>query len=168
MMGQVGGKEAFEDGQRDLEFLAGVAITTKAVERVSEAIGKQIEKQNQKEQKQIFSGKVVPFPGQSVIPVLYIAIDGTGVPMVKRETKGRKGKDKTGQAKTPEAKLGCVFTQTTIDAEGYAVRDEGSTTYVGAIETAENFGKRIYAEAVRRGMARAQKVVVLGDGAKYN
>ena len=161
MMGQVGGKEAFEDGQRDLEFLAGVPVTTKAVERVSEAIGKQIEKQNQREQKQIFSGKVVPFPSQSVIPVLYIAIDGTGVPVVKRETKGRKGKDKTGQAKTREAKLGCVFTQTTVDAEGYAVRDEGSTTYVGAIETAEEFGKRIYAEAVRRGMARAQKVVVL-------
>jgi hypothetical protein len=168
MMGQVGGKEAFEDGRRDLEFLAGVQVTTKAVERVSEAIGKQIEQQHQREQKQIFSGKVVPFPSQSVIPVLYIAIDGTGVPVVKRETEGRKGKDKTGQAKTREAKLGCVFTQTTVDEEGYAVRDEGSTTYVGAIEKAEDFGKRIYAEAVRRGMARAQKVVVLGDGAKYN
>ena len=168
MMGQVGGKEVFEDGRMDLEVLAGVQVTTKSVERVSELIGQQIEKQNQREQKQIFSGKVVPFVGKATIPVLYIAIDGTGVPVVKRETEGRKGKDKTGKAKTREAKLGCVFTQTTVDEEGYAVRDEGSTTYVGAIEKAEEFGKRIYTEAVRRAMAQAQKVVFLGDGAKYN
>ncbi len=58
MMGQVGGKEAFQDGQKDLEVLAGVLGTTKAVERVAEATGEQIEQQNQREQKQILSGKV--------------------------------------------------------------------------------------------------------------
>ena len=167
MMGQVGGKEAFEDGQKDLEVLAGVRVTIKAVERVSESIGKQIEQQNQREQKQIMSGNVVPFSSKGVIPKMYIEIDGTGVPVVKRETEGRKGKDETGQAKTREAKLGCVFTQTTVDAEGYAVRDEESTTYVGAIETSELFGNRIYTEAVGRGMARAQQVSVLGDGGKW-
>lgn len=165
MMGQVGGKEAFEDGQKDLEFLAGVLVTAKAVERVSEATGKQIEQQNQREQNQIMSGRVVPFPGTGTIPKMYIAIDGTGVPVVKRETEGRKGKN--GDAKTREAKLGCVFTQTTVDEAGYPVRDEDSTTYVGAIEKAEPFGRRIYAEAVRRGITRAEKVIVLGDGAKW-
>jgi hypothetical protein len=167
MMGQVGGKEAFADGRKDLELLAGVLVTTKAVERVSEEIGEQIEQQNQSERAQIMSGKVVPFLGKVTIPNLYVAIDGSGVPVVRRETEGRKGKDETGQAKTREAKLGCVFLQTTVDEEGYAVRDEGSTTYVGAIETAECFGGRIYAEAVRRGMPRAKKVIVLGDGAKW-
>jgi len=34
MMGQVGGKEPFEEGRRDLENLAGVWVKTKAVERV--------------------------------------------------------------------------------------------------------------------------------------
>jgi hypothetical protein len=167
MMGQVGGKEAFDDGRKDLEALAGIAITTKAVERVSEAVGEQIEKRSQKEREQIISGKVIPFVGKAEIPMLYVAIDGSGVPVVARETEGRKGKDEAGQAKTREAKLGCVFTQTTVDGEGYAVRDEGSTTYVGAIETAEDFGCRIYAEAIRRGLARSLKVIVLGDGAKW-
>ena len=167
MMGQVGGKEAFDDGRKDLEILAGVMVTTKAVERISEATGKRIEQQNQREQKHALSGKVVPFISKVAISNLYIAIDGTGVPVVKRETEGRKGKDKTGQAKTREAKLGCVFTQTTVDAEGYAVRDEDSTTYVGAIEKAEECGNRIYAEAVRRGIAQAQKIIFLGDGAKW-
>jgi hypothetical protein len=167
MMGQVGGKEAFADGRKDLEVLAGVLVTTKAVERVSEIIGEQIEQQNQREQRQILSGKVVPFIGKVRIPKMYVAIDGSGVPVVRRETEGRKGKDETGKAKTREAKLGCVFTQTTVNEKGYAVRDDDSTTYVGAIETAELFGGRIYAEAVRRGMARAEKVIILGDGAKW-
>lgn len=167
MMGQVGGKEAFNDGRKDLEVLADVVVTTKAVERVSETIGEQIEQQNQKEQQQIMSGKLAPFFSNGRIPKIYVAIDGSGVPVVARETEGRQGKDETGKAKTREAKLGCVFTQTTVDEKGYAVRDVDSTTYVGAIETADYFGRRVYAEAVKRGLARAEKVTVLGDGAKW-
>ena len=167
MMGQVGGKEAFGDGRKDLEVLAGVEVTTKAVERVSEAVGQQIEEQSRREREQTLAGKVVPFVGKAEVVKLYVAIDGSGVPVVARETEGREGKDETGRAKTREAKLGCVFTQTTVDAKGYPVRDEGSTTYAGAIEIAEVFGRRIYAEAVRRGLGRANKVIVLGDGAKW-
>ncbi len=95
-------------------------------------------------------------------------MDGTGVPVVPHETEGRKGKHETGKAKTREAKLGCVFTRTTVDDQGRALRDPGSTSYVGVIETAEQFGPRIYAEAVRRGLKRAKRVVVLGDGAPWS
>jgi hypothetical protein len=66
-----------------------------------------------------------------------------------------------------EVKLGCVFTQTGWDQEGYAIRDAASTTYSGAIETAEEFGKRIYLEAWNRGWSRAQKKIVMGDGAEW-
>ena len=62
---------------------------------------------------------------------------------------------------------GCVFTQTTWDEEGFALRDPDSTTYTGAIETAEEFGKRIYREALTRGWNRAKKKVVIGDGAEW-
>jgi hypothetical protein len=166
MIGQVGGKEAFAEGREDLEVLAGLQLNTKAIERVSEALGLEIEQQNQQEQKQILAGKVVCFRGPQ-IPKLYVAIDGSGVPVVARETEGRKGKDPTGRAKTREAKLGCVFTQTKVDEEGYAVRDEDSTTYVGAIEEAACFGHRIYAEAIRRGLLHAERVILLGDGAHW-
>ena len=44
------------------------------------------------------------------------------------------------QAKTREAKLGCVFTQTGVDDKGRPVRDDMSTSYTGSIETAEIFG----------------------------
>ena len=87
--------------------------------------------------------------------------------MTPEELRGRRGKQADGSAKTREAKLGCVFTQTTTDAKGFPVRDPRSTSFVGAIESAENFGWRIYGEAVRRGLTQAQQAVVLGDGAEW-
>lgn len=164
LMGRVGGKEPFDEGRRDLEDLAGVVVKTKEVERVAEAIGEAIETMARGEREAALLGKIVPL--QSV-PTLYIAIDGTGVPMVPHETEGRPGKDGARQAKTREAKLGCVFTQTSLDPQGRPVRDEASTSYVGAIEPAEGFGRRIYAEAHRRGLHRAGRVIVLGDGAPW-
>jgi len=86
---------------------------------------------------------------------------------VKKETEGRKGKTEGQPAHTREAKLGCVFTQTGWDEEGYPIRDPDSTTYTGAIETAEEFGKRLYLEAWKRGWSRAEKKVVMGDGAEW-
>jgi hypothetical protein len=165
MMGRVGAKQPFAQGRADLEELAGVVVKTKQVERVSAQLGVQFEALCQHEREAILSDKVVPL--LPAVPILYIAMDGTGVPVVPRETEGRRGKDATGKAKTREAKIGCVFTQTKLDEQGYPIRDEGSTTYVGAIESAEVFGSRIYAEAVRRGLRQAQKVVVLGDGGPW-
>ena len=88
--------------------------------------------------------------------------------MVPWETEGRKGKQPDGSSRTREAKLGCVFTQTTVNEDGYPVRDEASTSFVGAIETSEQFGQRIYAEALRRGLEGAQRTVIIADGARYN
>lgn len=101
------------------------------------------------------------------IPILYIQIDGTGVPVTVAEAQGRQGKEPGQPAKTREAKLGCVFTQTGTDEEGRPVRDEDSTSYVGAIETAEEFGLRIYTEGWRRGWDRADLKAFMGDGAVW-
>ncbi len=87
--------------------------------------------------------------------------------MVKAETEGRVGKVEGQPAHTREVKLGCAFTQTTTDQDDRPVRDEESTSYVAAIEPAEQFGLRIYDEAWRRGWSRAQKKVVIGDGAVW-
>lgn len=165
MIGHVGGKEAFEQGHVDLEILAGITVQTKQVERVAEEIGGRVEAVAQADRALALSGKVVPL--NQPVAKFYIAIDGTGVPVVPAETEGRAGKDETGKAKTREAKLGCVFTQSKVDAKNFPIRDAASTSYVGAIETAEVFGPRIYAEALRRGLRQAQKVIVLGDGAPW-
>jgi hypothetical protein len=164
MMGHVGGKDAFNGGRQDLEELAGVVVKTKEVERISEAIGEQVANFFERERELILAGKVAPI---ETAGKMYIAIDGTGIPMVTCEVEGRKGKDRSGKARTREAKLGCVFTQTRLDEKGYAVRDEDSTSYVAAIEDAKAFGWRIYAEGLRRGLDRAKKVIVIGDGAPW-
>jgi hypothetical protein len=162
LMARVGAQEPFDAGRQDLAELAGVQVHTKEVERISEQCGQQIEQAAGTERVAWRVGKVVPLKAESV---LYIAIDGTGVPVVPRELEGREGKQ--GKPKTREAKLACVFTQTTVDADGYAVRDPGSTSYVGAIETVDAFSPRAKAEAVRRGLQQATRVVVLGDGAPW-
>ena len=155
MIGLVGGKEPFNEARTDLEELAGVCVSTKAVERASEAIGEDIEASEKPDRELLVSGKIVALESKKrSVARMYIAMDGTGVPVLPIETVGRRGKGETGEAKTREARLGCVFTQTAIDGSGEPVRDEDSTTYVGAIEPAEQFGPRIYAEAVQRGVAK--------------
>ena len=44
--------------------------------------------------------------------------------MRPEELRGRKGRKQDGSARTREAKLGCVFTQTDLDAQGNPLRDE--------------------------------------------
>ena len=94
-------------------------------------------------------------------------MDGVQVPVVPAETEGRTGRTDGQRARTRECKLGCVFTQSTVDHEGRPIRDDDTTTYVGAIETAEEFGFRIYTEAWCRGWEWAKLKVVLGDGAVW-
>jgi hypothetical protein len=167
MQALVGQEEApFDHGREQLKLLADLEVTTKAVERASEAIGADIAYRAQQEIQRAVQLDLPIVVGEPV-PILYVQMDGTGVPVVKKETEGRKGKMDGQPAHTREAKLGCVFTQTTWDHEGYAIRDLDSTTYTGAIENAEQFGKRLYVEAWKRGWSRAEKKVVIGDGAEW-
>lgn len=98
---------------------------------------------------------------------LYIGYDGTGTPMRKECLVGRSGRDPEAGPKTREMRLGCVFTQTAVDAEGRPVRDADSTTYVAGLLPVDRFGPLIKAEARRRGYATARRVVILSDGAKW-
>lgn len=166
MMAAVGSESSFEQGRDQLALLAGIEVPAKAVERHAEAIGADIEAGTQSE---IRRAKQLDLPAVagSAVPLLYIEMDGTGVPTVKVETQARAGKVAGQPAHTREAKLGCVFTQTGSDPAGRPLRDPQSTSYVGAIETAEEFGLRLYSEAWRRGWSRAQKKVVIGDGAPW-
>ena len=110
----------------------GLDLTTKSVERTAEDIGADIAgKEQLSSGRSHATGSADRRVGEP-IPVLYIEMDGTGVPVVKAETEGRQGKIAGQPAHTREAKLGCIFTQTTYDEEGYAIRDPDSTTYVGS------------------------------------
>lgn len=165
LMARSGARDSFARAEEDLLEYSGIRVGVKDVERVAEAIGADIEDREQTHRAEAMAGHVPP--PVKPIPVLYVACDGTGVPVTRRETAGRKGKHSDGNARTREAKLGCVFTQVKTDSEGFPLREEGSTTYTGAIETAETFGERLYAEALMRGLLHAKLAVVLGDGAHW-
>lgn len=165
MLALVGQAAPFDQGREQMKLLANLEVTTKAVERTAEGIGEEI---GQREQKQIHQALQLDFPQLIVgdpIPILYVQMDGTGVPVTQAER--RAGKIEGQPAHTREVKLGCVFTQTSCDAQGYAIRDPDSTTFVGAIESATEFGKRLYLEAHQRGWNQARKKVAMGDGAEW-
>src|ERR1700704_4799547 len=122
MEAMVGKDAPFDQGRTQMKLLADLEVTTKAVERTAEAIGENIAA---REQQQIQRAVQLDLPiivGER-IPILYVQMDGTGVPVVKKETVGRKGKTDGQPAHTREVKLGCVFTQTKWDEKGFALRD---------------------------------------------
>jgi hypothetical protein len=164
MMAKTGAEVCFDRGQEFLFDLSGVRVTAKEVERVSESVGADVLSREEQRIAPALSGSL---SSEAQPSTLYITADGTGVPVLRRETHGRRGKAADGIARTREAKLGAVFTQTAVDERGRPVRDPDSTSYTGKIEEVERFGGRLYAEAVRRGLNEAKTVAVLGDGAPW-
>ena len=166
MQATVGQEAPFKRGREQMKVLAGLEVTAKSLERTAEAVGADLAQREQREIQKALQLDLPAVAGEP-IPILYVQMDGTGIPVVKKETVGRPGKVQGQPAHTREVKLGCVFTQTRWDQKGYPIRDADSTTYTGAIETAEAFGQRLFREAGQRGWSRALKKVVMGDGAEW-
>lgn len=165
MMARTAAEVCFDKARDFMCDLAGVMVSDKDVERISEGIGADIGEKNQVKVQAVMKGE--PVASTDCPKILYIVTDGTGVPVLKKETEGRKAKAADQIARTREAKLGAVFTQTKTNKEGEPIRDPASTSYVGRIESVETFGPRLYTEALRRGLNEAELVVVLGDGALW-
>ena len=87
--------------------------------------------------------------------------------MVPAATEDRAGKAGDGRARTREAKMACLFTQTITDDDGCPVRDPGSSSYLATFDPASRFGQLVDAEARRRGSEQIRQLVVLGDGAVW-
>jgi hypothetical protein len=141
--------------ERHLEKTGGISVSARQVQRVVQRVGQSAQVWQEREAQ----------PGPCDAPILYVSADGTGVPMVPEELKGRRGKQADGKAKTRQVYLGCVFTQHHTDEKGHPVRDYESTTYVSSFKPIGDFGPLLRQEAIRRGMGGAGKVVVLIDGA---
>jgi hypothetical protein len=167
MVARTGSMVAFAAAADLIGELAGIALTPPRVRRHAETDGATAAELVIAEAAAIRTRDLVPMPPDPVPDILYVAVDGTGVPMVPAETQGRPGKQPDGRAVTREVKLGCLFTQTTLDADGHPVRDPGSSSYLASFEPAEPFGHLVAAEAARRGSAHIRQLVVLGDGAPW-
>jgi len=167
MVARLGAAAPFAKARDLLAELAGVELTTKRVERSAEADGGALAAAIDTEAAAVLTGELAPLGPATPVAKLYLAVDGTGVPAVPADTDGRAGKDPDGRAHTREVKLGVAFTQTSVDEQGFPIRDPHSSSYVATFEPVEHFGALVYAEARRRGSAKANEVVVLGDGAVW-
>jgi len=101
----------------------------------------------------------------------YILSDGTGVSGLPRELsdKGKNG----GPAKTFEAKIGAIFTQS-FDPDGFPLlangniyRESGSTQYTGTVEKIGQFTMQMEEFARKNEIGYAGQIVFLSDGALW-
>jgi hypothetical protein len=156
LMTQEGAEAAtFLQAERQLARVGGIHVSARQIQRVVQRVGGDAQAWQAREAQS----------GPCDAAILYVSADGTGVPMVKEELQGRRGKQADGQAKTRQVYLGCVFTQHKTDAQGHPVRDHDSTTYVSSFHAIDEFGPLLRQEALRRGLGAAPKTVLLIDGA---
>jgi hypothetical protein len=171
MVARAAAAEPFATAAGLLAELAGIKLTDKRIERCAETDGAAVAQRIAAEAPAIAHGRVpvLPAPADRAQrpDKLYIAIDGTGVPMVPAATTGRTGKSADGRARTREVKLACLFTQTRVNDHGRPVRDEDSTSYLGSFAPVDQFATLVAAEARRRGADDIRQLVVLGDGAPW-
>jgi hypothetical protein len=167
MVARVAAAVPFQAGADLLAELAGVRLTGKRVERSAEADGQAAAAVLHRQSLAILDRRVAVLPPAPLPDMLYIAIDGTGVPVVPAAAADRAGKAADGRARTREVKLACLFTQTRTDDDGRPVRDPDTTSYVHTFDTSEQFTTLVHAEARRRGAEHIRQLVVLGDGALW-
>jgi len=148
---------SYDEAEETLRIYAGVDVPASQIKKMVRKVAPDITQWN-KTRNEIRCEKV---------DTLYVTYDGTGVPMRKTETQGRKGKQPDGSSKSREVKLGSVFTSQSFDKDGIPIRDKDSTTYVAGFEKAVEFGSRIRQEARLRGLDTAKRICVLGDGAPW-
>ena len=149
---------SFEQASDDLKVYSHLDVPGRSIQRLASRVGPEVQNWLQNRPPEV---------AVSAPAVMYVSYDGTGVPTTKSETMNRKGKQPDGTAKTREVKLGCVFTQLRTIKGQPPDRDPDSTTYFASFGESVDFGAMIRREAILRGMAKADKVVVLGDGAPW-
>ena len=148
--------------------LAGLPLTSKRAGRRAEADGQAAAAVIEARAAAVKARALVPLPPAPPLPdILYVAIDGTGVPVTAAEAEGRPGKGDDGTARTREVKIAVAFTQAAADEEGRPVRDPASSSYVATFAPAAAFGTLMAAEAHRRGAGHLRQMVILGDGAAW-
>ena len=164
MVDRVAATAPFATASTLLTELAGVRVDSKRIERAAEADGSILAVHAEHEATAVITGQPSPLGPAEAPAVLYVAMDGTGIPTVPAAVAGRTGMYPDGRARTREAKLAVLFTQTSVDEQGYPIRDQDSSSYLSTFHATDRFGELLYTEAARRGAQHAGEMVVLGDG----
>ena len=167
MVARAAAVEPFAGAADLLADLAGIRLSTKRVERSAEADGQAAAAALAQQSRAILSGAVRVLAPAEDADMLYIEVDGTGVPVVAAAATDRAGKGEDGRARTREVKLACLFTQAKLDDDGRPMREPDTCSYVHTLDPVEAFTTLVHAEARRRGADHTRQLVFLGDGALW-
>jgi hypothetical protein len=157
LIGRCAAEQSFQQAEASFFAYTGLKVEARQFPRMAEYLGPLAERFLRAD---LCSQEPCP-------PRVYVATDGTGAPLRKRELQGRKGRQPDGSAKTHEIKVAAIFTQHPV-ADQKPWRDLDSTTYVATTERSQPFGEMVRAEFRRRFPCPPQEVVYLGDGAAWN
>ncbi len=151
-----------------LAGLAGITVSPRTIERSAEASGAAARAAAESEAAAIRERRIVALPPPAPVPdMLYVEVDGTGIPVRASETEGRHGKSEDGRAGTREVKLARLFTVSALDEKGRPVMDAGSSSYAFTFDGKDALAGLVKAEYLRRGGEDHRQVVALGGGAAW-
>ena len=161
---------SFAEGAATLKRFAGVSLSTSTFRRHALAAGERAVSAQEFPALRLLTPFIPAWLLASTVatpPTLYIMLDGTGVPCVKKDTEGIKGKGPDGTAGTREVKVGLVGTFRRIDAKGRPVRDPGCESHIVSSKGAEDFGALLRRLANSRGYGSGFRIQIVGDGAEW-
>jgi len=168
MIARAGAEVPFGKAAALVKDLAGITVSARTVERSAEASGAAARTATAAEAAAIRARQIVPLPPPAPVPdMLYVEVDGTGVPVRPSETAGRQGKGEDGKAGTREIKLARFFTVSRLDDDGKPVMDPGSSSYVATFDGKDALAELVEAEYLRRGGEHHRQAVAIGDGAAW-
>ena len=168
MVALAGAEVSFARAAGLLDGLAGIAVTPRRVERSAEASGAVARSAAAEEAAAIRERRIRPLPPPEPVPdMLYVEVDGTGVPVRASETEGRQGKDGDSKAGTREVKLARLFTVSRPDGDGRPVTDPRSSSYAFTFDGKDALAGLVKAEYLRRGGEHFRQVAAPGDGAAW-
>ncbi len=149
-------RQPFEAAADDFAALTGTSIAGREVERLSEERGKALEAQRAAERARLLAGEMAsPTKREGKPGVWAVALDAA------------KGHFKDGWH---DVKAGVVFwARPRVGEDEVAGAQAEEQSYIAEVGSLEEAGRKLYAEAVRRGIDTARDLVVcLGDGAPGN
>ena len=168
MIALAGAEVSFARAAGLIAGLAGITVSPRTIERSAEVSGAAARAANASEASAIRERRIVPMAPPAPLPdMLYVEVDGTGVPVRASETAGRPGKGEDGKAGTREVKLARLFTVSRFDQDGRPVMDPGSSTYTFTFDGKDALAGLVKAEYLRRAGNHFRQVVAIGDGAAW-
>ena len=152
----LGAHGPFAEAAHLLEQTTLVTVCPNTIKAATETLGQALEAHEQQTVDAAWQPQpVLPAPPATPPERLYVSMDGV---MVHTHAEGWK-----------ELKLGSIYTTTTTPGatpDEVVIRAQ-EQSYVADMAAPEAFGKRLWVEAVRRGVLQAREVVVVGDGAHW-